>query len=114
MENFFYDDKFYGYFEDFIESIEEENDCEINELPEDFSVELGESELKPILILSIDDINIDSENYSEDNEDWEQENILKVLKENIDFEKINSLMPKNYHRTKNKQVLTKEMLLSLI
>jgi len=26
MENFFYDDKFYGYFEDFIESIEEENE----------------------------------------------------------------------------------------
>jgi len=114
MENFFYDDKFFSDFGEFIELLEDENDCEINELPEDFSVELVESELKPILILSIDDINIDSENYSEDNEESEEEDILKVLKENIDFEKINSLIPKNYHRTKNKQVLTKEILLSLI
>lgn len=113
MENFFYDDKFYGYFEDFIEDIEEEYDCEIEDLPEDFSVEVSESELKPILILSIDDINIESENYSDENEDNESDEILKVLKENIDFEKINSLIPKNYHRAK-KVVLTKEQLLSLI
>lgn len=113
MENFFYNDKFYSDIDEFIETIEEEYDCDIKDLPKDFTADITESELKPILTLSIDDINLDSDNFSED-ESEEFCKITKVLKENIDFDKINSLMPKNYQSTGVEVTLTKKDLLQLI
>ncbi len=111
-ENFFYNDKFYS---DLTECCDY-NDWDeeyIASLPDDYKLEVTCADLQPIVNLDANWISerIDDERFSEDNCDKETEKIMKVLNENIDFEKINSLMPKLYYSTRTKVYFTKQDLL---
>lgn len=115
MENFFYNDKFYSEIEDLIEDHDWDEDY-LNSIPDGFKIKVIICELKPIIDFSTEWIMnmIDEERFSEDNDDNEYAKIEKVLKDNIDFEKINSLIPKLYYPTKTTYYITKEdLLLSL-
>jgi hypothetical protein len=116
MENFFYNDNFYSDMESFIhENFEDES--EIAELEDDKLFLCKGSKLEPILKLSAEWIaeRIDDDRFSENNSDGEIEEISEILEKNIDYEKINSLMPKLYYENyKDKFTITKQDLLDQI
>jgi hypothetical protein len=116
MENFFYNDNFYSDMESFIhENFDDES--EIAELEDDKLFLCKGSKLEPILKLSAEWISerIDDERFSENNSDGEIEEISEILEKNIDYEKINSLMPKLYYENyKDKFTITKQDLLDQI
>lgn len=116
MENFFYNDNFYSDMESFIhENFDDES--EIAELDDDKLFLCKGSKLEPILKLSAEWIaeRIDDERFSENNNENEVEKIMKVLSGNIDFDKINSLLPELYYENyKDKFTITKQDLLDQI
>lgn len=116
MENFFYNDNFYSDMESFIhENFEDES--EIAELDDDKLFLCKGSKLEPILKLSAEWIaeRIDDDRFSENNSDGEIQEISEILEKNIDYEKINSLMPKLYYENyKDKFTITKQDLLDQI
>jgi hypothetical protein len=116
MENFFYNDNFYSDMESFIhENFDDES--EITELDDDKLFLCKGSKLEPILKLSAEWIaeRIDDERFSENNNENEVEKIMKVLSGNIDFDKINALLPKLYYENyKDKFTITKQDLLDQI
>jgi len=116
MENFFYNDNFYSDMESFIhENFDDES--EIAELDDDKLFLCKGSKLEPILKLSAEWIaeRIDDERFSENNNDNEVEKIMKVLSGNIDFDKINALLPELYYENyKDKFTITKQDLLDQI
>ena len=116
MENFFYNDNFYSDMESFIhENFDDES--EIAELDDDKLFLCKGSKLEPILKLSAEWIaeRIDDDRFSENNIDGEVEEISEILEKNIDYGKINSLMPKLYYENyKDKFTITKQDLLDQI
>lgn len=116
MENFFYNDNFYSDMESFIhENFDDES--EIAELDDDKLFLCKGSKLEPILKLSAEWIaeRIDDERFSENNNENEVEKIMKVLSGNIDFDKINALLPELYYENyKDKFTITKQDLLDQI
>ena len=116
MENFFYNDNFYSDLDSFIhENFDDEG--EISELEDNKEYLCKGSTLEPIIPLSAKWIvnRIDDERFSENNNDQECEKIISILDSNIDYEKINSLIPKLYYEnTKDKFTITKQDLLNAI
>ena len=113
MENFFYDDKFYTDLGHLIDDIDLSEEDIIN-LPDDYSLDCKEATLELIITLSVDWIfdRMDQDRFSEDGN--EREKLEKVLSENIDFEKINSLIPKLYYESRIKFKITKADILEYI
>lgn len=116
MENFFYNDNFYSDMESFIhENFDDES--EIAELDDDKEFLCKGSTLETILELSAEWITnrIDEDRFSENNSDDECEKITKALNNNIDYEKINSLMPKLYYENyRDRFTITKQDLLNAL
>ena len=116
MENFFYKNDFYTDLEDFIEKVFDD-ESEIADLDNDKLYLCKGSKLEPILSLSAEWIaeRIDDDRFSENNSDGEIEEISEILESNIDYEKINSLMPKLYYENyKDKFTITKQDLLDAV
>ena len=116
MENFFYNNDFYTDLEDFIEKVFDD-ESEIADLDNDKLYLCKGSKLEPILSLSAEWIaeRIDEDRFSENNSDGEIEEISEILESNIDYEKINSLMPKLYYENyKDKFTITKQDLLDAV
>lgn len=116
MENFFYNNDFYTDLEDFIERIFED-ESEIAELDDDKLYLCKGSKLEPILSLSAEWIaeRIDDDRFSENNNENEVEKIIRVLSENIDYDKINRLFPELYYENyKDKFTITKQDLLDAV
>lgn len=115
MENFFWNGNFYS---DLTEccNCNDWDKGEIGSYPADFILEVGLSKLEAIETLTPEWIieHIDDERYSEDNCDVEASLIIRVLNENINFDKINSLMPKLYYESNEKYKFTKQDLLDAI
>lgn len=117
IENFFEDGNFYTDLEDFIYRVFDGEKEQIEELEDDKLFLCKGSRLEPILSLSAEWIaeRIDDERFSENNSDREIEEISKILESNIDYEKINSLMPKLYYENyKDKFTITKQDLLDAV
>ena len=114
MENFFYDDKFYSDLGELMDDLDYYEEEDVLKLPDDYSLDCKESKLEPIVTLSVNWIGerIDEERFTEDADEIEK--IEKVLSANIDFEKINSLMPKLYYESKEKFKITKADMLEWI
>jgi hypothetical protein len=112
MEPFFYNDNFYTELEDLC-SYEEWDKEEIQSWPDDFKLEADCCDLETIEEIDAEWIasRIDDERFSEESYDKEYAKILKVLNENIDFDKINSLLPKLYYSNRSKLYFTKADLL---
>lgn len=116
MENFFYNNDFYSDLESFIHEIFEDED-EIQELEDDKEFLCKGSTLEPILLLSAEWITnrIDDDRFSENNSDDECEKATKILDANIDYEKINALMPKLYYENyRDRFTITKQDLLNTL
>ena len=83
---------------------------------DDFTVEAYECDLENIGFLSGETIAervFDEDRFSE-NAYEDQERISKILDANIDFEKINSLLPKLWYSSDRKVIFTKSELIAEI
>lgn len=113
MENFFYGDTF---FSDLTECCEynEWTLEEIEEYPDDFKLEVECSVLEPIFRLSVDWIidRINDERFSEDGD--EVSKIVKILEDNINFDKINEQIPQFYYGSRKKHYFSKSDLLEAV
>lgn len=89
---------------------------EIESFPDDFKLEVELSELAPIVQIDAEWITerISEDRFSEDRCDDEVSKIMKILNENIDFEKINALIPKLYYGNRKKHYFTKADLLEAV
>ena len=102
MENFFYNDRFHMDFDTLIEDVEDNEDCEIKDLPDIWSISVELTKLEPVHKFGLRDIDILIDNVYEDRlteEGEELGTIRKILIENINFEKINSAIPTLYYPT---------------
>jgi len=105
------DDRFFDEIQDIAEHFEYEF---LIKQPVDFTVEAYECDLEFIIQLDGDYIAecIDDERLSEDGD--EKEDVAKILNANIDFDKINSLMPKLWYPSNRKIILTRDELINEI
>lgn len=114
MENFFYTDDFYPSLEELIEHLEETEVDAIEELPDDYEIEVSGSTLTPVIELTpqlIFDAIVDGVDFSEDNEESEADRLLKAITESFNAEKFSKLVPKLYYENHEKHIITKQDLL---
>lgn len=112
MENFIYEDNFYRDLGELMDNLEIEDE-QVASLADDWSVEVREARIEPLLELSVDWImeRIDEERFSEEgNESDKVENALKL----INFEAVNKAMPKMWYESVNKFEIKKKDLLDYI
>ncbi len=114
MENIFVDDRFFSDMESLLEWIEDNEDCTIEELPEDYVIDVNESTKEKLVTFSAEWMvnRIDEERFSEDGD--EQSDICKILEDCIDFDKINSKIPELYYPKYKSIKMTKEDLLKCL
>jgi hypothetical protein len=114
MENFFVDDRFYSGLEDLIEDVLDwEEIDEIKELNDDWSIEVTESSLEPMIRFDINWIlnRIDDDRLPEDCERTDRK-LVQLLKDNINFDAINAGMPELYYEKWNSKIkITKQDLM---
>jgi len=106
------DDRFFSEIQDIAEYLEYEF---LVEQADDFQVEAHECDLQFIVQLDgyiIAETAIEEERLSEDGD--EKEDIAKILNDNIDFDKINALMPKLWYPSDRKVIFTKAELIAEI
>ena len=115
MEDFFYNNDFYSELSDLCNYMDWGDD-EINLLEDGFKLEVNLSALEPIVKFDSEWITerIKENRFSEQNSDSEVTIIMKILDDNIDFDKINSLIPKCYYPTKLKHYFNKQDLLDAL
>lgn len=115
MENFFYEDNFYTELCELCEYQDWDKEY-IQTLPEDYTIEVMLTDAEPIFKLDAEWITerIDEERFSENNCDDEYSRITKILNENIDFEKINALIPQLYYGNRAIYHFTKQDLLDAV
>ena len=117
MTNFFIDDSFYSEVEDYLIDYELEKE-DVEKLPDDWELDVNESELQPIFTLSqefiteaiLDRTDSFDERFPEDS-DRVFEDIKKAIKQSIDLDKLNELLPKLWYPNGKKATITKQDLL---
>lgn len=110
MENFFYEDVFCSDLDDLLNQLNEE----ASDLNDDWTCRVELTTLEPMFTLNADNLaemlyNNKEERYSEDAP--QDEVIIKALKECIDFEKLNSKIPKLYYPNNKFVTITKKDLI---
>lgn len=121
MENFFYNDKFYGDLDDLISDLDLGNDGAIALLEETWKIEVEDSKLEKIFKLEekfvinavLEQTDTWEERFPEDS-DHTFEQIKKAIKGSIDIDKLNSLLPELYYLNGEKFEITKQDLLNHI
>jgi len=116
MKNFFHgEDRFCVNLYDLADvlCIDKDN---VNKFADDFCVKVELSTLEPIFKVDADSIcqllaDANEDRLSED--EFEGENVLKALKESIDFEKLNNLLPKKYYPNGQFAYVTKADLIDI-
>ncbi len=116
--NFFIEEKFYSGIDVLIDDILYDEDCEIEDLDENYEIEIGLTDLEPIFKLEMDFVvstimqNTDrwAERFPESDDDLDKE-IEEAIKASIDIDKLNSLLPKLYYPNGKYKKLTKKDLL---
>jgi DNA-directed RNA polymerase specialized sigma subunit len=109
MQHFFYDDTFCSDLEDLaaVLDIDEDN---VNELKDDWQVKVELSDLEPIFNVDAEDLCQLLADANEDrlSEDIDVEaNVLKALKETINFDKLKDALPKYYYPNNKFKTITK-------
>jgi len=107
------DDRFYDEVQDIAEDLEYDF---LMEQADDFTIEAYECDLERIGYLSaqvIAERAFDEDRFSE-NMDEDQERIIKILDGSIDFDLINSYLPKLWYPSNRKVVFTKQELIDEI
>jgi len=106
------DDRFFKEVQEIAEHLEYEF---LVAQSDDFTVEAHECDLQFIVQLDgnhISETAIEDERLSESGD--EREDVAKILNENIDFDKINALMPKLWYPSNRKVIFTKAELIAEI
>ena len=113
MENIFYIGNFYPELLLLCDDNEWDEDF-LNSQPDDFEITVEGSQLEVFFDFSVAFIteNIDEERMSESENEMDQTE--QVLKDNIDFERINALLPKLYYADGSKYIITKKDLLEAV
>lgn len=107
------DDRFFDEVQDVAEYLEYEF---LIEQADDFTIEAYECDLERIGYLDgsvIAERAFDEDRFTEEMAD-DQEKIAKILDDNIDFQKINDLLPKIWYPSNRKVVFTKQELIDEI
>lgn len=107
------EDKFYHDEYDLAESYDLD---ELLEDPEDWSIKVELCDLELIGFLDgsvISERAFDEGRFTEEMHD-DQEKIAKILNDNIDFEKINSLLPKFWYPNGKYETYTKQDIINLL
>ena len=114
MENFFYNNEYCDSIEDLIYKLVDDED-KIYDLEDDFEIKCYPGKLEPLERLDAHWIldRFDEDRFPEDDERTADE-ILKILRENIDFKKINEAMPKLWYESYPPFMLRKEDLIDYI
>ena len=118
MENFFSGENFYPDVEDYIITNDLEKE-DVEAYPDDYELRIEESELQPIFQLKMewvadciaDRAECFDDRFPEDSDDF-FDKIKKAVKESVDIEKLNSLLPKLYYPNGIFGKLTKQDLLN--
>lgn len=119
-ENFFIDDKFYNEIVDYIEDNDYDKE-EIEKLPDDWKVAIRLSNYEPIFQFTMDwlveriirETDYFEDRFPEDSEVVDTQ-IENAIRQSVDLEKLNSLLPKLYYPSDKTDVLTKQDLLKSI
>lgn len=103
-----YEDKYYEDFSDLVE------DLDVESLEEGDIIECEDCSLELIMQLDADKLLDCTESYweertSENGDEYEK--ILKVFEDNIDFEKLNSLLPKLWYPNGKEIIFTYEQII---
>lgn len=114
MENFFYKQEFYSDMDNLVDYVEDNEDCKIEELPDTWEIKVEETTLEPMFQLKIDRLMdlVPEDRMSEDGD--ELDTVRRVFTERIDFEAINSRLPKFYYPNGKMSTITKADLLEYI
>lgn len=107
---YYYNENFYHDLDQLIDDLDFEK---VEDLDDDFSIIYKECDEEPIIQLSAEILgelisDWQEERFSEDDSEGEHESIVKVLSENINFDKINSEMPTLLYPSRRKVQLTKK------
>ena len=116
-ENFFIDDKFYNEIVDYIEDNDYDNE-EIEKLTDDWKVVIRLSNYEPIFQFTMDwlverivrETDYFEDRFPEDSEVVDTQ-IENAIRQSVDLDKLNSLLPKLYYPSDKTGVLTKQDLL---
>ena len=110
----YYNEKYYSDIEELSEDLFP-NEEEIINLDDDYKLEVYDTIEKPITKLSAEWMveNMDEECWPDEDNDSCYNRVKKIFSENIDFDKINSLLPKLWWPDK-KYYLTKKDFLETI
>lgn len=116
-ENFFIDDKFYNEIVDYIEDNDYDNE-EIEKLTDDWKVVIRLSNYEPIFQFTMDwlvERIIRETDYFEDRFPEDSAvvftEIENAIRQSVDLDKLNSLLPKLYYPSDKTHFLTKQDLL---
>lgn len=114
LEIFYYGDAFYEDIYGLINDLDIED--KINELPDDYVINVYECELRPIVKFTSEYITdmVDDDSYSENNYENEYDKIKEALDKCVDFKKLNSLIPELWFPTNDIRTITKADLLEAI
>lgn len=109
-------DRFFDEIEDVIEHIIEVEDKELEDLPDDYTIEVECCNHEPIFQLdssSLYDMLVNNfeERSSEDGEEWG--GIEEILKKHIDFESLNKRIPKLWFPNGRVEIYSKNQLIEL-
>lgn len=110
---YYYNEKFYYEVEEIVD------DLDLDEMNEGDTIKVFDCNEEPIHTFSADIIaelirDSQEERYSEDDSEAEHEAIVKILSENIDFDKINSEIPTLWYPQKTFKLYSKAELLSFL
>lgn len=113
---FYKDEIFFDEISDVIADIEYKEEMDIEDLPEDYTIELELCRLEPLFKLnSIDLYEILLRHFedrsSDDGEEWD--GIADILKKHIDFDALNADIPKLWFPTNKTTVYSKKHLIEL-
>ena len=102
MRDFFVNGDFYLDLKEYCDY----NEIELDDINDDDSLRVELSELEPVFQIHVEMLMgfIDEDRIN----DYTCDDILKVLQDNIDFERINSLMPNLYYPNNKFHTFTRE------
>lgn len=114
MENFFDIDYFCHDLEDFINHNGFDEDGAIQALPDDWTYSVEDTTLRPVFIFTRENIInlIEQEDLTESGD--ELDDIDLALRDCIDFDRLNSRIPKLHYRNGKELIITKADLLEFI